>query len=296
MHSPTPSLRCDCHVHVFDPARFPYAAKRSYTPGPAPLDALLSFQARLGMGRTVLVQPSAYGDDNRALLDALAGMAQAFGGDRARGVAVVDLTAAKPEDLQALHTQGVRGIRLNLEVQGLHDPVAAVALVHQAEQAVAPLGWSLQLHAPLPLVAALAPQLAALRIPVVLDHFAGAKTWQSTEQEADLGALLQWLRSGNVYIKLSAPYRVSRQADYADVAALARTLIAAAPHRMLWGSDWPHTGSSATRTGDLSQIEPFRREDAARTLGLLGDWAPDTATRQQILVSNPAQLYGFATA
>ena len=71
MHSPAPSLRCDCHVHVFDPARFPYAAERSYTPSPAPLDALLSFQARLGMGRTVLVQPSAYGDDNRALLDAL---------------------------------------------------------------------------------------------------------------------------------------------------------------------------------------------------------------------------------
>ncbi len=289
-----PSFYCDCHAHVFDPERFPYAAERSYTPGPATLDALLSLQSRLGMGRVVLVQPSAYGNDNRALLDALALMAQAFGAHRARGVAVVDLAIAGREDLQSLHAQSVRSIRLNLEVRGLRDPVAAAALVRLAEQKVGPLGWSLQLHAPLALVATLAPQLADLSVSVVLDHFAGARTWQSAEQQSDRDTLLGLLRSGNVYIKLSAPYRVSRQADYADVALLARTLIAAAPHRMLWGSDWPHTGASATRTGDISQIEPFRAEDAVRTLRLLDDWAPDAATRQRILVDNPARLYGFA--
>ena len=288
------NLRCDCHVHVFDPVRFPYAAGRGYTPGAAPLDALLGLQARLNMGRVVLVQPSAYGIDNRALLDALAVMTQASGANRARGLVVLDLADTPGEALAALHLQGVRGIRLNLEVQGLHDPVAAAALVRQAGQLAAPLGWSLQLHAPLRLVAALAPQLADLSVPVVLDHFAGARTWQSAEQASDMDTLLCLLRGGTVYVKLSAPYRVSRQADYADVAALAQTLIAAAPQRMLWGSDWPHTGASATRTGDLSQIEPFRPEDALRTLGLLDDWAPDAATRQQILVDNPAQLYGFA--
>ncbi|WP_321817100.1 MULTISPECIES: amidohydrolase family protein [unclassified Paraburkholderia] len=282
---------CDCHVHIFDAARYPFAANRSYTPGRALVSDLLGFEARLGIERVVVVQPSVYGTDNAAMLAAL----RDLGTLRARGVAVIDPQTVTPAELRAMHEQGVRGVRLNLEVKGQRDQSVALAQLQRAAETVAPLGWAIQIYADVDVVAALAPTIGALPVHVVLDHFAGVRVPKQPEQKDAFDTVLALVKGGNVYVKLSAPYRASRQApDYADIAPFAQALIQARADRMLWASDWPHTGSASHRDGDLSRVEPFRNEDAGRALNHVLAWADTAAVRQQILVENPARLYGFA--
>lgn len=281
---------CDSHVHVFDPARFPYALPRSYTPATASVGELRQHLRKLGMARVVLIQPSPYGTDNRCLLDAL----QQLGSEQARAIAVIDADSATPQQLDQLHRQGVRGVRLNVEA-GSADVASISAALRQTADKVAPLGWLIQLYADGATVAALAPMLRTLPCRVILDHWGGMKTHPAS-RASTLPVLLDLLAGGNVYIKLSAPYRVADDGpEYASIAALAGTLINAAPHRLLWGSDWPHTGSSAQRDGNLARIEAFRTEDAAQTLSLLSRWAHQPAQRDAILIHNPATLFGFAT-
>lgn len=285
-----PAGACDGHVHVFDPARHAYVLPRTYTPGGASVEDLTRFLGTVGLDRVVLVQPSAYGTDNRCLLDALARL----GASRARGIAVVDLQTVADTELQRLAQAGVRGLRLNLEVRGERDARAASAVLRRARQVVAGSGMALQIYADIGLIEAVADDIAALEVPVLLDHFAGLRAERGLAQPG-MATLLGLLRDGRVHIKLSAPYRASRQGpDYRDVAPLAQALIAAAPNQMLWGSDWPHTGSSGSRSGDLSVIEPFRPEDAGHTLDLLSDWAVDATAHRRILVDNAARLFGFA--
>ncbi|AZG11202.1 hypothetical protein EGT29_26740 [Pigmentiphaga sp. H8] len=286
---PPPRGACDCHVHVFAPGRHPYAADRAYTPGAAGTGDLNAFLARLGMARVVLVQPSVYASDHAALLEGL----RTLGPDRARGVAVLDGPAGLPLDLTALHEQGVRGVRLNLAVRGGDEPDAASQLL-RARDRIAPLGWHLQLHADIVRVAALAETLAALEIPVVLDHFAGlrAHPGAATAQPADTVVALA--SAIPLYVKLSAPYRAAPDGTHLDeLAAFTRRLADAAPDRLLWASDWPHTGGHGVRQGGLDRIEPFRSENAGAALDRLRGWLPDPADWQRILVDNPARLYAF---
>ncbi|RQR30725.1 MULTISPECIES: amidohydrolase [unclassified Burkholderia] len=286
-----PSGSCDCHVHLFDAARFPFAPNRSYTPGSARVADLLAFESRLGIERIVLVQPSVYGTDNAALLAGL----RELGLHRARGVAVIDPHTATHAELQALHDQGVRGIRLNLQVRGERDLSVASAQLRRASDVVAPLGWAVQIYADLDVVAGLASDITRLDAPVVLDHFAGARADKLLGQQAAFATVVDLVKHGNAYVKLSAPYRASRQApQFDDLAPIARALIDARPDRMLWASDWPHTGSASSRDGDLTRIEPFGREDAGGALNQLLGWTDAAALRQRILVDNPARLYRFA--
>nr|WP_245179458.1 amidohydrolase family protein [Cupriavidus sp. LEh25] len=293
-HVSAPSSRpppgsCDCHVHVFDGARFPFAARRSYTPGDARVVDLVAFEQRIGIDRVVLVQPSVYGFDNAALLDALGRL-----GERARGVAVIDLETVAPAVLQAMHAQGVRGIRLNLEVSGQRNHGFALKQLKRAEGLVGPLGWAVQVYADVDVIAELAVDIAALKVPVVLDHFAGIKSHKKDEQKTAFASVVELVKRGNAYVKLSAPYRASHSApDFDDVAEFAMALIQARPDRLVWASDWPHTGSSASRTGNLDQVEPFRKTDAGRALNQLASWASTPVLLQRILVDNPARLYGF---
>lgn len=278
-----PPDACDCHVHVFLPDRFPYAADRRYTPPAATIDALLELRKRLGTGRSVLVQPSCYGADNSAMCAALA----ALGTDAARGIAAVDASSVTDETLHRLHDAGVRGLRLNLRVQsadaGGLDRI--IRQCHQSADRIRSLGWHLQLHLDAALLTRLMPTLKALDIAVVLDHFGGGADAMDLVSDLLLG--------GNTWIKLSAPYRVSAQPDHADLARVIRRYLALAPERLLWASDWPHTGGNGLRHADIHDIEPFRQEDALQTLARLASWIGSPAQLDAILVDNPAQLYGF---
>ncbi len=281
-----PAGACDCHVHIISARdKYPMLPDRAYTPPEASVPDLQAHLSSLHLTRVVLVQPSFYGTDNRCLVDALAKL-----GTAARGIAVID-GATPADELNKLAGHGVRGVRINLESLGSRDPAAARRALGELAGRIAPLGWHIQIYAALEIIAAIADHIAALPVPVVLDHFATAKASQGTAQ-ADLQPVLSLIRNGHAYVKLSAPYRISKEAPaYGEVLPLAQAFIAANPERMLWASDWPHTdrapGVAATA------VSPFRKTDDLATLDLLASWAPDESLRKKILVDNPARLYGF---
>ena len=222
-----PRNACDCHTHVFGPAdKFPYSNKRLYTPGDASIDDLKALHRALHIDRVVIVHPSPYGTDNSCTVDAVRKL-----GDRARGVAVIDdTTSAKM--LAEMHAAGIRGVRVNLESYGESDPAVAGRQLQQAAERVAPLGWHVQTYTNLAILAALYDTILALPTTLGVDHFGRPQAARGVAQPG-FDALLALLRSGKVYVKISAPYRISLEPHYPDVAPLARAMIDANPDRIV---------------------------------------------------------------
>ena len=288
---PVPPLACDCHVHVFGPFdRFPLWADRAYTPGAASIEDLMALHQGLGIGRVVVVQASPQGSDNRCTVDALQRMNAL--GHGARGVAVIDEHTSDSE-LRAMHAAGVRGVRVNLESAGLHDPQVARRLMQAAAERVAPLGWHVQTYTTLDVIAAMHDTLMALPTPVVIDHFGRATAAKGVAQEG-FAALVSLVESGQAWVKLSAAHRISDLPDCEDARAIAQALIATNPDRMLWGTDWPHPGAWPGVPRQCEAIEPFHPINDARALQRLSEWTTPTQWTR-ILVDNPARLYDFST-
>jgi predicted TIM-barrel fold metal-dependent hydrolase len=287
-----PRSACDCHVHVFpDPAEFPFTPNRVYTPPPASAKELLGLQEILHLDRVVIVTPSVYGTDNRATV---AGMRE-LGPQRARGIAVID-DKTPAEALDDMQKAGIRGVRVNLETAGEFDPAASAKKLQMAVERAKPLGWHVQVYTRLSVIAALADQLASQPVPVVFDHFGGARA-ELGPQQPGFDALLGLVRSGKAYVKISGSYRASNKApDYPDVAPLAKALIAANAERIVWGTDWPHPDSARVPGRTPQDIAPALPIDDGRVMNLLPTWTADADTRRKILVENPARLYGFAPA
>lgn len=283
----------DTHVHVFDPWRFPYVSHRAYTPGAATAADLLRHLDRIGCGRVVCVQPSVYGTNNACLLDALAQLTAA--GVEARGSVVLDRTATLGQ-LEVMHEAGVRSVRINAVVSELGSAAGADALVQRLQgldEQLGPLGWGIELFAPLKAVLSVAGAFARLRRPVVLDHFA---LLQPGDDLSGLHALARLLdATPDLFLKLSAPYQVSAQSpDYADLAPVVRTLVATVPEQLLWGSNWPHTSGHARDPGQSpGDIEPFRYEDDVHTLALLRSRIGASTAWEHLMVHTPARLFGF---
>jgi len=263
-----PNGTCDTHFHVFNAqSRYPMDPRRGYTPHESTLSDYREVMRATGIERGVIVQPSVYGTDNSATLDALREGGAAF-----RGI-VVPPADISDDELARMHDLGVRGLRLNLvnpQMVSVDDGLAIL-------QRVANRGWHLQVQLDL------AKDPEALRalcdkvsVPVVVDHM--GKLSPSTRTHP----LLDMVKRGACWVKLSAPYRVSAQASpHADLVGLVRALADANPMRMLWGSDWPHT--------ELHDGTPT----AASLADLVYTWFPDAQLREQICVRNPAQLYGY---
>jgi predicted TIM-barrel fold metal-dependent hydrolase len=282
-----PPGSCDCHTHVFGPAAdYPFDPKRTYTPGDASIEDLLALHALLGIERVVIVHPSPYGTDNRCSVDAVRRM-----GDRARGVAVIGESTTDAA-LQDMHAAGMRGVRCNLHTVGNADPDAAWETLVWAANRVAPLGWHVQVYTDLALIAALRERLPELPTTLVIDHFGRAMAADGPQQKG-FDALLTLLDTGRVYVKMSAPHRISHQPGYADAAPIARALIAANPDRLVWATDWPHPGARPGKPRSIAEIEPFHGEDDGAALDRLAGWAGDADTLKRILVDNPARLYDF---
>ncbi|THU03806.1 amidohydrolase [Lampropedia puyangensis] len=285
-----PSAACDCHVHVIGPAHdYPMHDARAYTPAEASLNDLRAHKARLGLGRAVLVQPSVYGIDNRYMLACLQHM-----GGTGRGIAVID-AAHRRELLEQWHALGVRGVRVNLESAGARDLEAAWAMLEHTAQQIAPLKWHLQVYAAYSVLRALSPRLLQLPVPLVLDHFAMVPAEWACDAVA-LEPLEELLSSGRVYIKLSGSYRLSDvlldSLHAADI--LAARWLALRPDRLLWGSDWPHTARDPGK--HRLEVSAYRNiaSDGLHVQALT--WFPTPEIRQQVMVINPQQLYGFEGA
>jgi len=279
---------CDCHTHIFPPAdQFPFAAKRNYTPAIATLEALDALHAAMGVDRVVLAHPSPYGTDNTSMLYALA----SWGPARGRGVAVIDESFTL-DTLKQFHAAGVRGVRVNLETHGHNDPAwAARQLITAAEQ-VASLGWHVQVYTNLDVIAGMQETIHALPTPLVVDHFGKLDASKPLNQPG-FDALCTLVQSGKVYVKLSAPYRISELSDYSNGEAFAKALINANSDRMVWGTDWPHPMPPKGVRRDPNVIEHFRSEDDFSALTRIAKWAGDPTTVKKVLVDNAARLYDF---
>jgi D-galactarolactone isomerase len=274
MRSPAyraPPGACDTHLHFYD-ARIAAAAGGPPLPGTFTVADYRGVQARLNLARAVVVQPNAYQTDNRVALAALRLL-----GAAAKGVAAVSPEAddAEIEELRAAGFVAQRIHALPNGAVGFDRMDAIMARVH-------PFGW----HANIQLDGRELPRHEAqlMRLPgrFVIDHV-GKFLEPVAPDHAGMQSLKRLLDTGRCWVKLSAPYEVSRAGAprYEDVGRLARALVEHAPQRMLWASNWPHPGARSAPPDD------------ADLLDLLLAWAPDDATRRMILVDNPAALYGF---
>jgi predicted TIM-barrel fold metal-dependent hydrolase len=196
-------------------------------------------------------------------------------------------------DLDAMAAAGFCGVRLNLATDGHNDPALARRRFAAMLPRASARNWHIQIFTNLGVIAGIRDLVLASPVPVVLDHFGGARAALGTAQPG-FADLLELVRSGEAYVKISGAYRASTMApDYPDAAPLARALIAANPQRVVWGTDWPHTNSVTPPGRQVSEVTPLVAIDDGRLMNQLPIWAPDAATRKAILVDNPARLYGF---
>jgi predicted TIM-barrel fold metal-dependent hydrolase len=283
-----PAGACDCHTHIHaDPEKFPFFAGRVYTPELASPEEMSALHKALHIERVVIVTPSIYGPDNSATLFGMKAR-----GATARGVAVIDDKTSEA-DLDAMQQAGFRGIRLNLATGGVSDPNVGRARFSAAVERMKARGWHVQLYTTLPMITAIKELVLASPVPAVFDHFGGADAALGVEQPG-FSDLVDLVKSGKAYVKISGAYRASKLApDYPDAAPLAKALIAANPDFIVWGTDWPHPNSVTPSGKQISDVTPLFQIDDGRLLNQLPVWAPDAGVRKKILVDNPARLYGF---
>jgi len=277
-----PPNSCDTHFHVFGPPeQFPYVSTHEYTPPAAPLEHYLKMIAVIGIERAVVVQPSVHGLDNSATLDAIKNS-----GGRFRGVARIDDQTSKSE-LQRLHAGGVRGVRFNL----LDRPRGNVKLdvLDRCVEYIVEFGWSVDLHIDTKKLLEEEKRVRSMPIPVVIDHIARIKPPEGLDQPA-FQLLLDLIKHKHVWVKVSGADKICNTnvpsyfgLPFVEVIPFARAVIAAAPDRVIWGTDWPHSNNFA----------PGHTPNDGDLVDLLAAFAPDEAVRTKILVDNPATLYGF---
>ena len=272
-----PDGACDCHAHVIGPLKqYPLAADRVYTPPDCVAGDYRAMLATLGVTRAVLVQPSIYGSDNRLLLDTLAAA------DPAHWRGVVVLTGDEDDaELARLHKAGVRGARVNLVDRSERSTTLPMASLRRLAERIAPLGWHLELLAHVDEAGAGLQALGDLPLPLVFGHLGYLSIGRGVD-DPGFCALLALLRGGRAWVKLTGPYRLTRDAlPYAAVDDFVAALRETAPERLLWGSDWPHVMLRGTMPNDGDLVDLLQR------------WLPDVAQRQQVLIHNPQALYGF---
>jgi predicted TIM-barrel fold metal-dependent hydrolase len=263
----------DCHTHVFVDG-YPLIPERGYNPPQSTLEDMLAMHEMLGIERVVFTQPSVYGIDNSAILDAASRIP-----DRARAVVAVGADVSDRE-LSELHDRGARGIRLNLDnVGGM--PVELDEVPGLAKR-VAAMGWHVEFLFAGPELPGLLPLLRSLDAPISIGHFAYMPAGEGVGYPP-FQDLLGLVEEGNTWVKLSGPNRlgVGDLPPWPEVVPLAQALIAANPDRMLWATDWPHPNKFVEQPNDADLLEQ------------LESWAPDEDVRRRILVDNPTALYGF---
>jgi len=270
-----PANACDCHMHIYDPARFRMVPSQRVPPTDAAVPQYRLLQKRIGTTRVVIVTPRNYATENQVTVDAIAQL-----GPNARGVAVLH-PAVTDAELKRLHDAGVRGIRFSLT-----DPATGVVTIDMVEplsKRVADLGWHVQFNVEGQQVVAWADLLRRLPSQTVFDHM-GHPPLPAGIDHPSHAIIRGLIDRGRTWVKLSGAYSNSKVGPpYPEATKIAQGFVKAAPERMVWGSDWPHPSEA-----------PDRKPNDAMLFDLLAEWAPDEATRHRILVENPITLYGFA--
>lgn len=268
---PVPPGTCDCHMHVYDPA-YPLAPTALAAPPPGALRDYLKVRNRLGIARSVVVQPTAYGADNTCTLAAIDAM-----GASARGVAMV--TGDEPDgELERLSLGGMRAFKFRALPGGVLpwkklDRMAARAQEFDWFTDIEMDGRTLPEH-----------ESAIARLPgtLMIDHIGKFLEPMPVDHPA-VAVLMRLVESGRTYVKIASPYDSSRSGppDYADLAPLVALLVRAAPDRLVWATNWPHAALTVEQ-----------RPDDAAWVDLMSEWMPE-AVRRKMFVDNPAALFGF---
>lgn len=268
----------DTHFHVLGPqARFPYSANRKYTPPDSPLDQALALHDALGIARGLVVHANTHGFDNAVDLDAVAR-------SNGRYLAVIRLDAsATPQGCEALHAQGARGVRFAFNPQ--HGGELDRKVFDHVLGCIQGLGWFVELHFEGAALPGLRDWLATIPATVVIDHIGRVDPALGVDQ-APFRVLLELARQDNIWIKLSGADRLTRSTDgrYSDVAPLTHRLLEIAPERLVWGSDWPHTGV----------FDAKRMPDDGVLLDALERLIPDELLREKVLVDNAGHLLNIS--
>ena len=261
------------HFHVLGPqARFPFAATRKYTPPDAPLDIALALHGRLGIASGLVVHANTHGFDNGVDLDA-----SARSGGRYLAVVRLDGRATR-EGCRALHAAGARGVRFAFNPQ--HGGTLDQEIFEHVLRCIEGLGWFVELHFEGAAIPGLRRWLEGIPATVVIDHFGRVDPSLGVDQEP-FGILCELMGRDNFWTKLSGAERISKQGwPYDDVAPLVRRLVEIAPGRLIWGSDWPHTGV----------FDAAKMPDDGKLLDALLRFVPDETVRKNILVGNPKRL------
>ncbi len=266
----------DTHAHIFGPAsKYPWNPKRGYTPPDALPEAYEALHAALGVAKGVLTQPSVYGTDNRCMLDYVARHPA-----RMRAVVAVDADVTDAE-LEAMHSQGARGIRVNIADAG-GNPFASLQEIETFAHRLKGLGWHIEFLLHVHQMGDWADAIFRLPVDISIGHLGYMPTSLGVEHPA-FRTFLSLIESGKCWVKLTAPYRItaSKSVPYADVAPFAQALLQRRPDRILWGTDWPHP------------ICPVPMPNDGHLVDHLADWIPDEALRRKVLVDNPGILYRF---
>ncbi|RYP67728.1 hypothetical protein DL769_005692 [Monosporascus sp. CRB-8-3] len=295
----------DTHVHVFDSTIGSFAPDRAYTPAEAPLPDLLEFSRTLtqdnSLTNLVIVQPSPYGTDNTVLLEVLRQLhAQ---GHTARGVAVVDVEKTSDEQFWCLHHAGIRGLRLNKRAdEDTFSPQELAKNITKVASRIKNLpGWKLQLFISGDLWDGLYDALVDLPVQVIADHLGGmlgssklgSTTLDPTKQRG-FDSLMRLAEQSRVFVKVSGLYRISamNETGYDDLEPIVRTFAEKVPDRLIYGSDWPHTGDASGRTGrNSTDIEEFRKIDDELVIANLKRWIRNEKTWNKMLVTTPGQVF-----
>jgi 2-pyrone-4,6-dicarboxylate lactonase len=267
-----PPNAADCHCHVFGPRdKYPWAANRIYTPPAVTLDDYLAMLRVTGFTRGVMVQTGLYGTDNSFIVDAIKAHP-----DRLRAIALIGEDIAD-RALRDLAEAGVRGFRVNRTARtGLSFEVA-----RRLAERVRDFGWHVQFLLDIEDHPDLNNFLGNFPTEVVIDHM-GRPDPRRGVNAPGFQALVRLLQSGRGWAKLSAPYRTSGEPPpYHDMTPFAHALVAAAPDRLVWGSDWPHVLLETAMPNDGDLVDQ------------IAVWVPDETARKRILVDNPERLYGF---
>jgi predicted TIM-barrel fold metal-dependent hydrolase len=271
-----PAGSCDSHFHVYGPPNiFPFTDKRRYTPPAAPVEHYLQVADLLGLQRGVMVQPNVHGFDTAITKDAVEkSSGRLFGMIRAD-------PKLSPEQYRELHQAGVRGIRFNI-AHHLGDSFDEEQFFRTVAK-VEPLGWPIDLHLDADQLEARGEMIRKVQLPVIIDHMARVRAERGLDHP-HCRTLLDIAGLSHVYVKLSGANRIiARGATYQQVLPIAKALVARAPDRMIWGTDWPHS----------DVFEPGKMPNDGDLVDMLLDYAPDEGVRKRILVDNPARLFGF---
>jgi predicted TIM-barrel fold metal-dependent hydrolase len=265
-----PANSADCHIHIYDP-RFPPQVTK---PSNATAQDYRLLQKRIGVTRVVIVTPRCYVTDNSCTVDAI----RQLGIANARGVGVLRPTVTDAE-LKSLDAGGIRGIRFT--VANPETAAVSIDMIEPLAKRIAAFGWHVQLNMEPDQIAENAQMLQRLPTTIVFDHM-GKLTFPGGMQHPAYGIIRGLFDAGRAWVKLSGAYLDTSKGPpgYANGTALAQSYVSAAPERLVWGSDWPHPSAK-------------QPPDDAALFDLLTAWAPDEATRNRILVTNPQALYGF---